>query len=490
MAFRGKSADRHLSAIGAVLVSAAAFYFSTGFIDLWPLLWIAPIPVLLVAFRAPVRKAAAVGFTAYLLGGLNLLSYYAGLMPVRVVVLVLVFPAVIFALCVLAARRGVRRLPAWLAALAFPAGWTTWEWLSALTSPHGTGGSLAYSQVKVLPLLQIASVTGIWGMIFLVMLVPSSIAIAWHFRTERQRVWAALAPAVIVAAGVFGYGFLRLAPAPANRPIRVGLAATDRTIRYYRTERPEEAMRVAEEYAERVRQVASRGARVAVLPEKFVGITAADRDAVLRVFAESARANHVMIVAGFNVVGQDPPRNIAVVFSPEGSVVAEYDKHHLLPGPETPYRPGNTPAIIDVRGQNWGVETCGVAICKDMDFTGWSRQYARRGALIMFVPAWDFAVDAWLHGRIAIVRGVEEGFAVVRAAQDGNLTVTDDRGRMIAMASTLVAPEALVVADVSPGNGHTVYQSAGDWFGWVALGLLVGLIAWPAAQRTQVKPQG
>ena len=51
---------------------------------------------------------------------------------------------------------------------------------------------------------------------------------------------------------------------------------------------------------------------------------------------------------------------------------------------------------------------------------------------LLLVPAWDFDVDGWLHGRMAILRGVESGFSIVRAPKQGILTVTDDRGRVLA----------------------------------------------------------
>ena len=117
--------------------------------------------------------------------------------------------------------------------------------------------------------------------------------------------------------------------------------------------------------------------------------------------------------------------------------------------------------------------TCGVAICKDMDFAEWLRAYSKGGARILFVPAWDFVRDARLHDRMAVMRGVEGGFAIVRSAQEGLLTVSDHCGRMLAEASTATAPEALLVADVHPGPGATFYTAGGNWLGWVCLALLL-----------------
>ena len=98
-------------------LSGAAYFLSTGLGEYWPLAWIAPVPVLTLAFRSSAGTAAAVAFLAYLLGSLNLLSYLLTVMPVGAVAATLLVPAVAFALAVLAARRGSRSSPSRLPGL-------------------------------------------------------------------------------------------------------------------------------------------------------------------------------------------------------------------------------------------------------------------------------------------------------------------------------------------------------------------------------------
>ena len=93
---------------------------------------------------------------------------------------------------------------------------------------------------------------------------------------------------------------------------------------------------------------------------------------------------------------------------------ANYDKHHLLPGVE-PEKPGHKREPY--QASRWGLQ-----ICKDMDFPKLSRQYAAEGANLMLVPAWDFNLDRWLHARMAVLRAVENGFALARSARNGLLT--------------------------------------------------------------------
>jgi apolipoprotein N-acyltransferase len=114
-----------------------------------------------------------------------------------------------------------------------------------------------------------------------------------------------------------------------------------------------------------------------------------------------------------------------------------------------------------------------------MDFPLLSRQYARDGVALMVVPAWDFYVDGWLHGRMAIMRAVEGGFSIARSAKKSILYATDDRGRVIAERDTSFVPFATVIATVPVRHDATIYSRFGNWFAWLDLVLLVVLLGMP-----------
>ncbi|MGA2595986.1 MAG: nitrilase-related carbon-nitrogen hydrolase [Bryobacteraceae bacterium] len=454
-----------LQAVLAIVVSAAAWYFSTGFGEVWPLAWIAPIPVLWFALRAPSwRQAAFVAGIAYLAGSLNLLSYIMSLMPLPIVAIVFLAPALIFAISALFARWAARRWPPWIAAFAFPAAWTSYEYLMSITSPHGAGGSIAYSQTDFLTILQLASITGIWGITFVLCLVPSAIAVALSCRAPK-----ALIPAAAAMLVALSFGAIRLRQPPEGTTVRVGLAATDTGIgRAFRTKDQAIAVATAHEYAARVASLVTQGAQVVVLPEKFVGVTPSDSSEVMSAFSNP----QAIVIAGFNRIGIDPPRNVADVFAPDGRLLLEYDKRHMLPGPETGYRVGKTPGLFNAPGGQWGV-----AICKDMDFQAWSREYGKRGVRFLAVPAWDFNRDAKYHLRPAIVRAVENGFTMARVAQEGFLNFSDAYGRILAQERSSELPAAMMLRDIHPGPGPTFYTRTGDWFGRINVVLLIVVLA-------------
>ncbi len=104
-----------------------------------------------------------------------------------------------------------------------------------------------------------------------------------------------------------------------------------------------------------------------------------------------------------------------------------------------------------------------------MDFPRLSREYSEDGVALLLVPAWDFVDDGWLHGRMAILRGVESGFSIARSPKLGILTATDDRGRVLAQRRTIGPQFATVIADIPVRHDATIYSRFGNWFGWLCV---------------------
>jgi apolipoprotein N-acyltransferase len=103
---------------------------------------------------------------------------------------------------------------------------------------------------------------------------------------------------------------------------------------------------------------------------------------------------------------------------------------------------------------------------------------------MMLVPAWDFGRDDWPHSRMSMLRGVEGGFTIARAARGGLLTVSDRYGRILGQRQSSTTPYAAIVVNAALGAGReTPYARFGDVFGWTALAF--GLIAslWAALRR-------
>jgi len=68
---------------------------------------------------------------------------------------------------------------------------------------------------------------------------------------------------------------------------------------------------------------------------------------------------------------------------------------------------------------------------------------------------------------------VESGFSIVRAAKQGYLTVSDDRGRILAETRSDSAPFATLIAEVPVAHDATLYLILGDWFAWLSVAMLI-----------------
>jgi apolipoprotein N-acyltransferase len=104
-----------------------------------------------------------------------------------------------------------------------------------------------------------------------------------------------------------------------------------------------------------------------------------------------------------------------------------------------------------------------------MDFPALSREYGNRGVGLLLVPAWDFRYGDWLHSRMAILRGVESGFIIARNAKQGRLTITDNRGRVLAEAPESRTGFAVIDSIAPVAHEETLYVRFGDWFAWICL---------------------
>jgi apolipoprotein N-acyltransferase len=429
----------------AAVLSGALLLASRDIGPIGPLALIAPVPLLIYALSAPRWwSVAAAAFAARLIGALGVVWAYHDVLPPPALAIWVVGQAAGFTLIILATRWIARGAPAWMALLSFPLLASASEFLFGLVSPHGSFGAVGYALVDVPPLLQLASVGGLAALGFCAALFSMTLALAITQPCE-WRTLALLGATPIVLAAVFGLWRMNQ---PYESHTRIALVAIDSlTMRAF----DGGAADVADAYAREVQALAPERPDIVVLPEKVF----ADVSAPLQVAATALDAR---VVAGFDETLPDGRRvNSARVFAPNDAPLL-YIKRQLIPGLELGYAIGDGPLILGARG---------VAICKDMDFAPLIRGYGQRGVQLMLVPAWDFVADGRMHARMAVVRAVENGFALARAAAQGRLTLADSTGRTVAEATTSPQSPTRLVADLGLRSGGTLYARFGDVFAWI-----------------------
>lgn len=452
-------------AVVATAASAVLFYFGTGIYAVAALTWLAPVPVLWLAPRVSARAAFLTSAVAGLLGATNNLIWYitspsdAPLWPMGLMIMLAY--SLTFALGVLPYRALLLRGRALLAAVTLPAAWTVVLWIVSVSNPTGIMGTLASAQGDVPLVLQTTTVTGMWGLEFLVLFVPAGVAALFAPSVGAGARWRTAGVTVVVAGLVLGLGAWRLVGGGEGPSQTVALLSNNDSGWGARLDQPVGEELVAK-YEKRIAALPD-GVEAVVLPEGEFTADPKSLGVLVEPMRRLAKDEDLTIVVG--AVYKDEPKqyNNALVIPPTGDVVT-YTKHHdggpNTLGTELAFQPGHGKRV-------------GIAICADLNFPNPARQYGVAGARALLVPAADERYDGWLHARAGVLQAVANGSSMVWAGRTGTLTVTDGYGRVLAEKDSGGAGEfTQVVAEVPEGPGTTVYSRYGDWFVWLCIGLV------------------
>lgn len=477
-----RAGTRRGAAVLATVCSAALFYFGTGLTPIGVLTWFAPLPVLLVAPRVSGRLAAAVAFVSYLLSTANswdfqLHSHDEPMFPIGIIINV--GSSLVFMLGVLLYRGLLRRRRVLPASLAVPAVWVSALYLMRLANPTGLLGTLASDQGDLPLVLQTTSVTGMWGVEFLVLFAPSAAAallapgVATAARVRTGTV------AALVLAVAFGAGAWRLSKDHGAAGSRTVAAVSPNHFAWAPAVDTTDGRSRVAGYVRRIAALPETVTTV-VLPEAAFGSSEARPADLVAPMRAAAKAHRINIVVGFQHHTDAARKNLALVFPASGAEPLSYLKHHDIVSPR-----GKRLVHFGPDGARVGVE-----ICADVNFADPSRGYGTSDTGLLAIPASDNDANGRQHDRGALMRGVENGIPVVWSAQQGTLMISDDRGRVLAEAHTGGPGRfTTVTATVTPGSGGTFYARFGDWFAWLCLAMtFAGILAACLGRRREPGP--
>jgi len=348
-------------------------------------------------------------------------------------------------------------------------------------------GLLGTTQVDNIPLSRIASVTGVYGISFEIMLVNAAFAAAYLVQREKRKrlLLATIAAALILQAGSLVPVPPRLADhsavlVQANVPI---LEGSDWTKQYFN-----QTLRDLTEVS-----LDSHGSPshpdLIVWPENPAPFYTSDplfRDAVSN---DARQANAWLLAGGIGIrnASATPAQpteiyNSASLVSPSGEWVARYDKVHLVPfGEYVPFKQlfsfagGLTKEVGDFsRGTSRspldaGGTKLGVFVCYESIFPDEVRQFAKNGAQVLV----NISNDGWYgdsgayaqHLKQSRMRATENNRWLLLDTNTGVTAAVDPNGQIVASAprktrTALRAPYAL-------SNATTFYTRHGDWFAYL-----------------------
>ncbi|MCX6551646.1 MAG: apolipoprotein N-acyltransferase [Acidobacteria bacterium] len=419
-------------------------------------------------------------------GGLNtIVAIAAGALLVAYLAL---FPALFAVLTArVCAGLGIRGL------LVAPAIWVSTELLRRWVLGGFPWVLLGYSQASVLSILQTASLAGVYGLSALV--VAGSVGIAVAVRgTGRMRIAAPVVVAAVIAALAW-WGGSRVRDASLlsqGEAIRVALVQGN--IRQDEKWDPGQAARILDTYLDLTRSAARQGASLVVWPESSTPFLFEHDIAGNAAVRQVARELGVSLLFGSDQFEPGPPRrffNSAFLVTPTGETAAVYRKMHLVPFGEyvplkrllffigplveavSDFSPGQTAVVMPLGGHRLSA-----AICYEVVYPDLIAAFVAGGSQLLTTitnDAWYGHTSApYQHFWQAVVRSVEQGRYLVRAANTGISGLVDPYGRVLAMSP--IFERTVVVGDVRFLDSRTVYARTGDVFAY-ACALLTLLVA-------------
>lgn len=188
---------------------------------------------------------------------------------------------------------------------------------------------------------------------------------------------------------------------------------------------------------------------------------------------DCARQNHIYIAANFSETQPNGKEmNISYLISPDGKVIGKCKKQHLFGKELLEFmRPKEKcPAVSNSNGLKIGLPTC-----YDTMFTDVIRNYVRDGAKLILVPNSDPEAPnhffAKMHAGMTAFRAAENAVPVVMADTGSISTIFDKSGKVVAESEHGI-PD-FTIAEISLKNKTTLYNHIGDFFAYLCLGFVL-----------------
>jgi apolipoprotein N-acyltransferase len=370
-------------------------------------------------------------------------------------------------------------------------------------------GLLGVSQSHMLPLIQIASVTGVYGVSFLVVWLSLCLCSAGLMvirRPTARSIWIAeiFVPVIIIAV-LFNLGFRQLnRPVTATKTLRVALLqpSIPQTL-IWDTSKNAERFRELLQLSE---QALTNRVDLMIWPESAVPkLLRYDKD-TFEAITGLARRHHIWFIVGsddaeFHAGSNNPEEadyfNSSFLINPEGKLMDRYVKRNLVIFGEylplrtwlpflkyfTPIEGGFTPGTRSVQFAlpDLGVQTS-VLICFEDTFPQLARTDVRpeTGFLVNITnDGWfDEGPAQWQHALTALFRTVENQLPLIRCSNNGLTCWIDAQGRIRDAfrdhRGTIYGPGFLtaeIPVATRPEEALTFYTRHGDCFGWSCVGI-------------------
>lgn len=385
-----------------------------------------------------------------------------------------------FLIALYADRFLVKKTDGMISTLVFPSFYVALDFLLSFL-PTGTGFSISVTQFEMAPFIQLATVTGIWGISFVIGWFASTVNAWCDNDFGFERVSRPIMAFVACFSLILLFGGLRVgAFHPNSATVRVGSVTVEHETNYWEeiidrgTPRND-----VDKYSRELRNLQDRlfteservvqyGAQIIFWSEGNLVLYEDDETEFIEKAQTFARDNQVyfapaMLVLRYGEMGAD---NKLVMIEPSGEIAYTYRK-------TMDFYPTQSDGIIQTVDTPYG--RIGSAICVDMDFPHFINQAGKNNVDIMLVPAFDWE-SIKFHTQVGLFRAIENGFSIVRQTNEGVSIAVDYRGRILAYQDFFSTSDRTMISDVPTRGVKTVYAVLGDWFAYTVILFVIVLI--------------
>jgi len=501
--------DSRTKAILAVISGLLLFLSFPKYGD-GAVIWLALVPLLYALRESNLKSGFITGFITGFIFNIGIL-YWVGLvvlnyghLPLAVGLLATLCLAAYLGIYVSLFAGGVvyfrnRGLSPLIAA---PLLWTSLEYVKSHALTGFPWENLAYSQYKYGQIIQIADVTGIYGLTFAILFINALLYDLLINLTEGsdagriKRLIKDGAGLVICFLFLNIYGIISLADIEANLqkapPFEVSLVQgnIDQSVKWH----PDYQQKTLNVYGSLSKLFSPPPAGLIIWPETAVPFYFQDGSEKSREVVKVAKGSENWLLFGSPSYRQENNSlsfyNSAFLLSPAGVITGRYDKVHLVPyGEYVPLRryfrfvkklvegPGDFRKGDGYYPLAMNNRQVGVLICYEGIFPEYSRRYRNMGVDMLV----NITNDAWFgrtsapyqHLSMTVFRAVENRLYVLRAANTGISAIIEPTGKVIAQTDLFV-PTALQ-GRVRFIDRKTHYMAYGDVFVYICMILLLAL---------------
>ena len=383
--------------------------------------------------------------------------------------------------------------------------WTGLEWVRSWFLTGFPWGSMGYTQWNNLPAIQIASITGIHGVSFIVVLLNATIAdiIRTYLARENQpndvetsdatsakkslsrftHHASRIIPIALVIA-CLAYGAQMLSK-PVETTSRTKIALAPGNVPQIEKWDLAHWPQIFERYMDLIKAADVEEPALIVLPETALRgeIFVLEGNVYIKKLKEILADQEIYLLTGLADYTEVPKiYNSVYLLSPTGEKLASYSKIHLVPFGEYVPITRHLPNFIQLaRGFESGKSIdlfpiphaenrqLGVVICFESVFPNLFRKFVKKGASVMGIltnDAWfDGTASPEQHLAMAPLRAVENRVAVFRCANGGISCIIDAFGRTITPLIRANDTQSFLIERIPlSDHGGTIYTRYGDWF--------------------------